>query len=308
MAIRKPVDEPVNHERWLVSYADFITLLFAFFVVMYSISQVNDSKYRVLSDSLTDTFQNPQSAIDLIDFGESNNGNPDNIIALNGDGPLESQDAVAQANTGDSDQDSQVGELGSQIEERFAELLNDNLITVTGNENWLEVELKSSLLFDSGEAELKTAAAQLLAEIANLLRQQNSPIRVEGYTDDVPINTRQFPSNWVLSTARAAAVIELFAEQGLAPDQMAAVGYGEHQPIVANSSPENRARNRRVVLLISKNGNLRPELPRADTSGAGSTSSQIEDSGKPLNPGDVDGVKTVELEGGGLLFTSETPP
>lgn len=273
MGRRKGHEEHTNHERWLVSYADFITLLFAFFVVMYSISQVNESKYRVLSNTLEDAFNQPELSLKPIQIGETAKSNPSNLIKLNGEA---ASDKIAQAQS--EQQKAHEGELpdefkqiANQIEKAFGDLMKQNLVSLRGNEEWLEVEMSSSLLFDSGDATLSSHALELLGKISEILKDQKNAVRVEGFTDDRPIHNVRYPSNWELSSARAAAVVQLFIEEGFDAARLVAAGYGEFQPVVPNDSPENRAKNRRVVLMISKTGALRPqlkELNAADVSGA----------------------------------------
>ena len=321
MPRRQLTEEPVNHERWLISYADFITLLFAFFVVMYSISQVNEGKYRVLSETLTSAFSSaelaePERVIDPLQIGEVVKSNPDSVInleegtsLLEGEPeplPTEEQDAP-QSQAGVPDQ---FEEINVEMADQLGELIDEQKITLRGNEEWLEVELKSSLLFGSGDARLSEAAGDLLNPIADILKASgDTPIRVEGFTDNVPISTEQFPSNWALSSARASAVVELFAANGIEPSRMAAIGYGEFQPIADNNTVEGRAENRRVVLMISKTDQLRPELRTTTSSKELLEQSQqgIEIVIPGVNDGPLQGVRTIELEDGGLLFTNDAP-
>jgi len=330
---RQVIEDPVNHERWLVSYADFITLLFAFFVVMYSISQINENKYRILSNTLEDAFNQTAAVIDPFQIGDTPRSNPISVIKLN-DPAIEEREQGKEDDGSGLEEETPGGmpnefkEINEKIEQGFGDLLNDKLITVRGNEEWLEVELKSSLLFASGDAELSNDALELLAEIAAILRDDPNPIRVEGFTDNVPINNAQFPSNWELSTARAAAVISLFVEEGLSPQRLAAIGYGEFQPIADNTTEQGRADNRRVVLMISKTGQLRPTLKEVEETPApieiplpftvdpllnsepvvdppllqeAEAVEDNEDAPTPL----IQPFQTIQLEGGGLLFTSE---
>lgn len=258
MGRRKHVEEHTNHERWLVSYADFITLLFAFFVVMYSISQVNESKYRVLSNTLEDAFNQPELAVDPIQIGEKARSNPTSLVALSVN--------AAKTKEGDGGPENATGmpdefkDVANKIAEAFGDLMSQGLVTMRGNEEWLEVEMKSSLLFDSGDAMLSNKALELLGQIATILREQKNAVRVEGFTDNKPIHTVRYPSNWELSSARAAAVVQLFVEEGIDASRLVAAGYGEAQPVAPNDTPENRTKNRRVVLMISKTGELRPQL------------------------------------------------
>lgn len=330
MSRRRVVEETVSHERWLVSYADFITLLFAFFVVMYSISQVNEGKYKVLSETLTDVFTHDSVAasrltIDPFQIGEEAKSNSLNVIDFGGSGLLAQNEEPVQENTEQANElPVEFQNLNEQIDQVFDGLQQQDMFTVRGNEEWLEVELKSSLLFSSGDAELSDSALLLLGSIADILRNQSNPIRVEGFTDNIPINTGQFPSNWELSTARAASVVKLFIEEGLDAERFAAIGYGEFQPIADNSTVDGREANRRVVLMISKTGELRPELREVTTTddlvnGAlpvesvntgieiiipGVSNEQAEED---VEVNDPPGVRTIELEDGGLLFTNDQP-
>ena len=258
MGRRKHVEEHVNHERWLVSYADFITLLFAFFVVMYSISQVNESKYRVLSNTLEDAFNQPELAVRPIQIGEKAKSNPPNLIELNQNAIQEKVEQGSDEKEGEMPDEFK--QIANKIEQAFGDLMKQDLVTLRGNEEWLEVEMRSSLLFDSGDATLSPNALELLGKVSEILKEQKNAVRVEGFTDNKPIHTARYPGNWELSSARAAAVVELFIEQGLDASRLVAAGYGEFQPVAPNDTPENRTKNRRVVLMISKTGDLRPQL------------------------------------------------
>ena len=314
MARQRIAEEPVNHERWLVSYADFITLLFAFFVVMYSISQVNDGKYKVLSQTLTDAFSNPElinpeRRLDPFQIGEIAKSNPRNFVELDASAIVErdsentGEGASEGEGTGNTENDgalpTEFEQINSRIDEEFSDLIKQKMITVRGNEEWLEIELSSSLLFSSGDAQLSTSALEVLEKIVSILKDGSNPIRVEGFTDNVPINTQQFPSNWELSAARATAVVQLFVEEGITPSRLAAIGYGEHQPVDSNETPEGRNRNRRIVLMISKDNTLRPSI---DAEKAPATSA-VQEPATTSAPEQQ--FETIQLEGGGLLFTND---
>jgi chemotaxis protein MotB len=281
MGRRKHAEEHVNHERWLVSYADFITLLFAFFVVMYSISQVNESKYRVLSNTLTDAFNQPELQVHPIQVGETAKSNPLNFVELSamaiknkeghGEKEEENNELVAQPEIPE-----QFREISNKIEQALGGLIRQKMVMLRGNEEWLEIEMQSSLLFDSGDAALSNKALELLGQIAEILKGQQVPVRVEGFTDNVPIKSARFPSNWELSSARAAAVVQLFIEEGIEPTKLMATGYGEFQPIAPNDTPENRTKNRRVVLMISKTGELRPKLAPIAPAGEGAPAAGVQ--------------------------------
>lgn len=255
MPRRRPVELQINHERWLVSYSDFITLLFAFFVVMYSISQVNESKYRVLSDTLLDAFsENDQRSLKPIQVGDPSLSVDPSII------DLEHQGQGEFSGDGAFDKTADLPQLADQFTEQFADLLHDESVQIHSNEFWLEIELKASILFDSADAEPSAEAEAIFADVAGILKDYDNPIQVEGFTDNVPINNARYPSNWELSSARAAAVVKLLAENDVAPNRLSAVGYGEHQPIADNGSEEGRNANRRVVLMIARERRERPHV------------------------------------------------
>ena len=263
MVRRRHAEVHVNQERWLVSYADFITLLFAFFVVMYSISQVNQSKYRVLSETFEHAFNSRQLTTDTI------SSNPiEKIInpiqvgepALS---PDPSANDVEQESAGDaaSTSSGQLQEISALVNERFADLINDELVSVSSNELWLQIELKDSILFASGGTDLSLQAQAIFDEIAGILKGYSNPIQVEGYTDNIPINNPRYPSNWELSSARASAIVKLLATRGVAPQRLSAVGFGEFQPVASNEHPAGRAQNRRVALMIAQRKIERPGAP-----------------------------------------------
>jgi len=270
MPRHKLEEEHVNHERWLVSYADFITLLFAFFVVMYSISQVNESKYRVLSNTLTETFNKPKFKLNPIELGETTDSTPASAVELDslaimdregrGDAEVEGREETVAA---DAEQlPPQLQQISEQMASAFADLMRQQLVTLRGNEQWLEVALSSSMLFSSGEAALSDKAEPILRKVAVILRDQPNAIRVEGFTDNIPIATSRYPSNWELSAARAVSVVQFLSGEGVQPVRLMAIGYGEFHPVADNLSESGRARNRRVVLMISAGSEVRPRLPR----------------------------------------------
>lgn len=274
MIRRRREDIHVNHERWLVSYADFITLLFAFFVVMYSISQVNDSKYRVLSDTFIDVFHHSAGAqinqglvdqaasssdvivpIDMSkstkDFESANVQAP--LLAVN----VQDVDGPSGDSVKTSDELEQISGL---VTEKFAPLISQQVIQVSSNELFLQIELKDSILFSSGSADISEQARKIFDEIAVILSVYSNPVQVEGFTDNIPINSAKYPTNWELSTARASAIVKHLALQGVAPERLSAVGYGEYQPIASNVSEQGRAQNRRVAIMVAKRKMDRPKI------------------------------------------------
>ncbi len=234
---REPEGE-TNHERWLVSYADFITLLFAFFVVMYALSNLSAGKYKVLAESLEKVFQqrneSPLRVKDPIQTGEIPRSLHSSSIL---DGGVEEVTMLER--------------MSEQLEEVLAPYIDEDLVAVEHHRFWVVVEMKSSLLFPSGSAELGKGADAVLGKLAEIVREMpKNPVVIEGHTDNVPIHTARFPSNWELSAARAARVVRRLAALGVSPKRLAAVGYGPHHPVADNSTPQGRNRNRRVVMVL----------------------------------------------------------
>lgn len=254
MARRKRHEEHENHERWLVSYADFITLLFAFFVVMYSISSVNEGKYRVLSNTLTDAFLKPAQSMDPIQQGEEVRSplpSPGEFAAAK---PPETEAPMSEPEPLPEMPSPLKSPLLPEIEQALKEdlqgFIDKDLVNVTQTDRGIEVEMKSKMLFESGSAHLSRTALSALRGVAAIIKPLKNQINVEGHTDNVPINTISFPSNWELSAARAASVVHFFSRLGVSPERIAAIGYGEFQPIADNTSEEGRQKNRRVALVI----------------------------------------------------------
>ncbi len=250
---RKKHEEHVNLERWLVSYADFITLLFAFFVVMYAISSVNEGKYRVLSDTLNEVFQSRPTSPSPIQFDNalqdqpSMSETPDFI-----DIPVPEYDENLTP-----PENPELETLSQDITQAVQPLIDDDLISIKKTDFWLEIDIKSSILFRSGGAELSEDAEDVLATIASLLQSYPNDVQVEGFTDNIPIKTKLFPSNWELSSSRAASVVHLFEEEGVDPKRMLAIGYGQHRPKEDNATERGRNANRRVNLVILGQGDQR---------------------------------------------------
>lgn len=241
---RKVDDAHENHERWLVSYADFITLLFAFFVVMYAISSINEGKYRVLSDALSSAFRNIPGTVSGA------------MVQINPNAPLPATIPAKRAQPtlkGEEAREKNRELLRAKARElsaALAPLASRGQVRVAEGLLGVTVEISASVLFDSGEARIKPEAIGVLAEIGRVLATTDFPITVEGHTDNVPINSLLYPSNWELSGARAASVVRLFIEVGVDPRRLSAVGYAEQRPIADNATAEGRSRNRRVTINL----------------------------------------------------------
>ena len=229
MRVRKRVKpQPQKQDRWLVSYADLVTVLFAFFVVMYSISSVNEDKYKTLLSSLEKSFSRSAKSQTRAEPATGS--------------PLLSKKTATKLLFRT--------EIAKQIAQDLAPYIKKNLIEVTHYAHRIEVNMKSQLLFDSAQATLTAPALPILKQLAILLQPLPNKIHIEGYTDNRPIHTPIFPSNWELSAARAASVVHQLMQHGIAPQRMAAIGYGEYHPIADNKTPQGRLKNRRVVLVL----------------------------------------------------------
>ena len=239
-------EEPESQDRWLVSYADFITLLFAFFVVMYAISQVNESKYRVLSDSLVQAFQNPSRLPDA----DSTTNAPRAIVGQEKGGIIGPAPGSPEDEAAIRAMMARMRELGAELSTMLDPLVKEGLVRVSETRQGLVIEINASVLFRSGQSALEPAATKTLAEVARVLARSRGAIAVEGHTDNVPISTATFASNWELSASRAATVVRLFVETGIAAPRLTAIGHADNQPIEPGDAPEARARNRRVAVII----------------------------------------------------------
>lgn len=246
MARRKKAEEHENLERWLVSYADFITLLFAFFVVMYSISSVNEGKYRVLSDSLVAAFKQTPRHLQPIQFGDR----PSSLRPQSGTPEAATGSMLEMRSTPPGVQTPAMAKIADKLDKALSSFVDEHLIRVRRDALWVEVEISERVLFPSGSARLGARAVPVLRKVAGILEEVPNPVQVEGFTDNVPISTPVFPSNWELSAARAASVVHLFMREGVAPRRMAAVGYGEFRPVADNDTPAGREKNRRVVVVV----------------------------------------------------------
>jgi chemotaxis protein MotB len=262
MARRRQPEEHVNHERWLVSYADFITLLFAFFVVMYSISSVNEGKYKEVSEALIGVFTNSDRALKPIPIGD------ERPLTVSPVKPLVKDSEQIDVGISQASSNDPLKSIADDISSAFGDLISSNQMTIRGNELWVEIELNSSLLFGSGDAMPSDIAFNIIDKVAAILKPFDNPIHVEGFTDDQPIRTSQYPTNWELSSARSASIVRMLAMQGVNPGRMASVGYGEFQPVANNATAEGRARNRRVVLVVSRNLDVRRSLTGTGTANA----------------------------------------
>jgi chemotaxis protein MotB len=263
MARRKKHEEHVNAEAWAIPYGDLVTLLFALFTVMYAMSSVNEGKFRVLSDSLIAAFHGAPKSIQPVNIGEKQPGK-------GGDKPLVGlmptalikikEQKVPEADT-PRDPNMSEAHISSEapgalirmeraVENAMQALIDAKLVTIRRESMWLEIEINTDILFPSGSGAFAPEAAPVLDKLADVLKPFPNPIRVEGHTDDRPIKTSAFPSNWELSAARSASVVHEFTRAGIDPLRLEIVGFGEYHPRQSNETAEGRNANRRVAILV----------------------------------------------------------
>ncbi len=214
-----------NSERWLLTYADLITLLLAFFVVMYSMSKVETQRFVDLAGSMQRAF---------------------NIPVLKG-----SDEAVSVGEQGATRISTDFERISSEMAALTKQMGIAQNVEVTMSREGIIIRVSGNLLFDSGRADLKDDALPVLAAITKRVRSMPNELRVEGHTDDIPINTPFYPSNWELSSARALAVTRYLVDNGISPRRLGSIGFGEYRPVVPNDTRDNRAKNRRVDIVIA---------------------------------------------------------
>ena len=273
---KKAHEDHANHEAWAIPYGDLVTLLLALFVVLYSMSSVNEGKYRVLSDSLNEAFGGRPRSPRPIQIGDhethgANVAQRINVIARRGAAAANPNDKSATdlrspgvdfgllrslrdpangGDTGGKTAKTNLQHMADDVQSSMRELIDRKLVVVRQNAFSLEIEIRTDILFPSGVAQLSDAAQPVLAKVSASLRPYPNPIRIEGHTDNMPISTTAFPSNWQLSAARAASVVALFMQNGVDPTRMIVAGFGEYHPVASNDTADGRNRNRRVLIVV----------------------------------------------------------
>ena len=264
---KKQEEEHENHERWLVSYADFITLLFAFFVVMYAISSLNEGKYRVMSSAIMDAFRNG-TVVTVQSTPPS--GGANTMIEIPQTKPI----AKAVSHGRKEEEASKLGQLTQNLAKVLSPLVQSGEVTITQTDQGINIDIRDSALFAIGQAEPNQQSLPLMSNMAKLLSNVDNSIKVEGFTDDAPIRTSAFPSNWELSAARAGGVVRLFQENGISAQRMVAVGHGANLPVADNATADGRARNRRVTVSVQANTFEEPAAPQNSAPSAGGAKQQ----------------------------------
>jgi chemotaxis protein MotB len=259
MSRRRRPKSRANHDRWLVSYADFITLLFAFFVVLYASSQVDKRKVGKLALAIQVAFQ------EMGVFQDSTTEVPIDVaepMPFSAAQAIENTERTASLGrivshpegalgTGVGIENGDLAELQTELETALASEIKRKEIAMRREPDGLVISLREVGFFESGAAEMKSSSQAAFDRIAGMLRQRDYRLRIEGHTDNAPIHTAQFPSNWELSTTRATEIVRLLiVRDGFGPDRLSAAGFAEYHPVASNHTPEGRGMNRRVDIVV----------------------------------------------------------
>jgi chemotaxis protein MotB len=284
---KKAAEKAPNHERWVISYADFMTLLLATFVVLYAVSSINVSRYREAAEAFSNVF-NGKVIVEHRGKGAQPNGifehNPA-PIKLPMARPLTPPPPNAPKVP------DKVRERVAKLNQAYANLthlLHDVIATgqvhIAHNGLSVVIDINASVLFQSGSADLTTSALGVIDQIGWVLKDLPYAIQVNGYTDDAPIHTAEFDSNWELSAVRAMSVVRRFVSDGVNPAQLVGAGYGQYHPIASNDTPEGMAKNRRVSIVVVSADNDEPAGgtgPQAATSAGVPSTQPVAPAGAP---------------------------
>ncbi len=254
MKPRKPKAR-VSHERWLVSYADFITLMFAFFVVMYATSKADVKKQVQMADSIDSAFR----TLGLFQQNPTKNGAAG--LAHNQEGPVTPMNVVmGEELMAPPAVKVDLEKLKERLSGMLSNQIADHIVSMKIGRDGLVISLREAGFYDSGSAEVHPSSLPTLNRIATTLATTPYDIRIEGHTDNVPIHTEQFDSNWELSTTRATRLTRIFVADNFAPYRMSASGYAEFHPVASNDSADGRAQNRRIDIIVLPRTTPHPEL------------------------------------------------
>ncbi len=308
----------VEHDdihRWLVSYADYMTLMFALFVVLYAMAMVNEEPFESITESFGHVFQAYEDEV-------KNRGHGDSVLIVNtrktnkqlyGDGILEVtgpellDNEKNLSNISDAEVGSNLTSLEDDLHEALYELVESGYAQLQVDGDWLEIELNSGLLFPSGSSSVTNSAEAILAVIYDVIGQATNFIRVRGYTDNQVIDNEIFSSNWELSVFRATAILRVLEQLGLNPAQMAIEGYGQYYPNTENLTPQGRAKNRRVVVAVSKYGIEKAELLIPSTIDLKGVEEIVTPKASAEEEvGQSNNIKVIRLDNGGIRITTRS--
>jgi chemotaxis protein MotB len=249
-----------NHERWLVSYADFITLLFAFFVVMYASSQADKGRAKAVSEAVEKALEDGKLPTIAAILGGTVDDKGKGNDAMKGP-------AIKTKEPDKKPPEKKLDDLMPPLKVLTLDLKNEidkGKLQISLEPRGLVISLKEAAFFDSGDDAIRTSSYPIIAKLASVICKLNNPLRLEGHTDSIPINTARFHSNWELSAARSIAMLELLSTKfSVDRQRMAIVGYADTTPVDTNDTEEGRARNRRVDIVLVSPAGMRAEPEQA---------------------------------------------
>lgn len=296
--------------RWLVSYADYMTLMFALFVVLYAMAMVNEKQFESVTESIGRVFQADTEQI-------KNKGHGDDILPVNTPktnkrlygnsileeaGPEVVDGEPILSNVSDSQVGNNLTSLESELHTALYDIIESGYAQLQIDGDWLEIELNSGLLFPSGSSSPTPSAKQIINVIYDVIGKTSNYIRVRGYTDNQPINNEVFSSNWELSVYRATAILRSLEFLTVDPARMAIEGYGEYYPSTSNKTREGRAQNRRVVIAISKYGLEKANLLATPTISVKDVAKIKQSQQTEANV--LNDIKVIPLKDGGIRITT----
>lgn len=265
---RKPVEEEVRHAAWAIPYGDLVTLLFAFFVVLYAVSSVNEGKYRALSSTLFTEFNGqkppgsapgsaPGAMLAAHAYPVSSSSSAPDSHAIFADTAVVTRKQAEEIARSQAESQA-LDKVADDVSSAMSDLIKSNLVVVRRKGTTIEVEIRTDILFPSGSATLSPTAVGVIRKLSQTLVSLPNPVRVEGHTDSQPIDTAAFPSNWELSSARAASVVHVIANSGIDPARLSVIGRAQYSPSQPNTTAAGRNANRRVLIAILPPGNADP--------------------------------------------------
>lgn len=272
---REMPQEAAGAPEWMVTYSDLVTLLLCFFVLLFSMAVIDKQKFIEVANSFRGTFQETDNGGDMFNsnsggvrFGTLQKNSTSNIVNEQDIKKERNQSQEIQKNGAnqktkasennianiESTEVKKLEQLQKELQAAVTSLKLDNYIKVINEENVIILRIDSVVLFDSGSANIKNSGHEVLLKTGKLLKELENEVLIQGHTDNLPISTQLYPSNWELSTKRATnVVLFMIKTMGLNPAKLTATGNGEHRPIMDNDTEKNREKNRRIDIVIVKN-------------------------------------------------------
>ena len=310
--LRHNTSKNQHTERWLVSYADYMTIMFAFFVVMYAIAISKNEDFQILSDSLEQVFEKSARQQQQVGTGVNGTGILTDRVSTENDilygesirkeeqGPELLDGQSETSNIEKKHLGKPLDSLLTKLQSALIDEIRDGEASLELHQDWLIIELSSGMLFSSGSAVAQQRAKQVVGLVKDIIAPVDNSIRVRGYTDNEGIRNEMFRSNWELSVARATSVLVELESLGINPARMAIEGYGQYSPFVSNDTEQGRAENRKVVVALSKYG-LPPKAPESSEQ---EPQNQAQDTTEIELPSNDNTIKVIQLPHGGIRITT----